>query len=318
MKTILITGGAGFVGSHLCKRLLEDGNNVMCLDNLQTGSKKNIEPFMGDERFTFLEMDVRDAKVRDLDIRFDEIYNLACPASPIHYQADPIGTTMACTIGMRNILELANRCGARILQASTSEVYGQPLEHPQKETYLGNVNPCGIRSCYDEGKRCAESLCFDYNRKYGTDVKVVRIFNTYGERMAVNDGRVVSNFIVQALNGEPITIYGDGKQTRSFQYVSDLVEGMIAMMNSNQHGPINIGNPQEYTMNELAEKIIELTGSRSEIVYKELPSDDPLQRRPDISKAKELIGWEPKVDVDEGLKKTIEYFNCKFNNFESA
>lgn len=304
-KKILVTGGAGFIGSHLCERLLAEGNTVICLDNFFTGSKKNIEHLLTNSEFTLVEHDV----TVEYQITVDEIYNLACPASPIHYQSDPIKTIKTSTVGMVNMLELAMKCEAKLLQASTSEVYGDPQVHPQKEDYWGNVNPIGIRSCYDEGKRVAETLCMDYHRERGVAVRIVRIFNTYGERMHENDGRVVSNFVVQALRGDPITIQGDGTQTRSFAYVSDTVDGLIRMMEQDKSvGPVNIGNPTENTVKELAEKIISLTGSESKIVFKTLPQDDPKRRRPDISLAKELLGWEPKILLEEGLKKTIEYF----------
>lgn len=310
MKKILITGGAGFIGSHLCEKLLSYGNIVVCFDNLQTGSKDNISQFLSNENFLFIEGDVTESMKKLHDFNFDEIYNLACPASPIHYQKDPIKTTLTSVLGAKNVLDLAIMCNAKVLQASTSEVYGDPMIHPQKEEYYGNVNPNGIRSCYDEGKRCAESIFFDYHREYGARIKVVRIFNTYGGRMTKNDGRVVSNFILQALKGESITIYGNGLQTRSFQYVSDLVDGMIKMMASDDDftGPVNLGNPEEYTMIELAEKIIKLTNSNSKIIFKSLPQDDPQKRRPDISLAKQKIGWQPVVSVDDGLKITIKYF----------
>ena len=307
MKTILVTGGAGFVGSHLCERLIADGHKVVCLDNLITGSKGNIAHLMDNPCFEFVEKNICDTDIIQYD-GFDEIYNLACPASPIHYQNSPVETTMTCTQGVYNILTLATKCGAKILQASTSEVYGNPEVHPQKENYFGNVNPCGIRSCYDEGKRCAESLCFDFHRLYGTQIRVIRIFNTYGERMAVNDGRVVSNFIIQALKGEDMTIYGDGEQTRSFQYVSDLVEGMLKMMDNDFIGPLNIGNPSEYTINQIAEIIRDMANSKSEIVHFTALKDDPVLRRPDISKAKSVLDWKPTVSLVEGLNKTINYF----------
>lgn len=307
MKTVLITGGAGFVGSHLCDRLIKD-NNIICLDNLYTGSMENISHLIGNPRFRFIKADITN------DLQFDgidEIYNLACPASPVHYQSDPIGTTLTCTVGVNNILRLATRLNAKVLQASTSEVYGNPLVYPQKEDYFGNVNSCGVRSCYDEGKRCAESIFFDYHRKYGTDIKVVRIFNTFGERMAVNDGRVISNFIVQALKGEDITIYGDGEQTRSFQYVSDLIDGLVLMMNSKETGAINIGTHHEFTINQIADIIKRETGSKSRIVHLPAMSDDPVVRRPDITKAEKLLGWSPKVSFEDGLMRTIGYFKEK-------
>lgn len=306
MKHILVTGGAGFIGSHLCERLLKEGNNVICMDNYFTGRKENIIHLLNNPYFELVRHDV----TFPYYIEVDEIYNLACPASPVHYQFDPISTVKTSVIGAINMLGLAKRVKARILQASTSEVYGDPFIHPQKEEYWGNVNPIGERSCYDEGKRCAETLFMDYHRQNHTDVKIIRIFNTYGPRMRPDDGRVVSNFIMQALRGEDITVYGSGRQTRSFQYIGDLVEGMVRMMASeNFTGPVNIGNPVEFTMLELAEKVIGLTGSSSKIAYLPLPADDPRQRQPDISLAKEkLNGWEPTVCLEEGLKKTVEYF----------
>lgn len=305
-KRILVTGGAGFLGSHLCERLLEQGNDVICMDNLFTGSKDNIRHLLDNPYFEFIRHDV----VEPMTVEVDQIYNLACPASPVHYQFDPIKTAKTSVMGALNTLELAKKCNARILQASTSEVYGDPEVHPQPESYRGCVNPIGIRSCYDEGKRMAETLFFDYHRQSGVDIKVIRIFNTYGPRMSRNDGRVVSNFIVQALNGDDITIYGDGKQTRSFCYVDDLIEGMIRLMNSRDGftGPVNIGNPGEFTMLELAKKVIELTGSKSKIIHMPLPSDDPTQRRPVIELAKKELDWEPAIQLEEGLKRTIEYF----------
>ena len=309
MKQILVTGGAGFVGSHLCERLLEDGNDVICLDNFYSGAKENVWHLIGRPGFELVRHDVTDP----YRIEVDEIYNLACPASPVYYQYDPIQTTKTSVFGTFHMLGIAKRTHAKILQASTSEVYGDPEIHPQPETYRGNVNPIGLRSCYDEGKRCAESLCFDYHRIHGVKAKVVRIFNTYGPRMAVNDGRVVSNFIVQALRGEDITIYGDGSQTRSFQFVSDLIEGLVRMMATEDTftGPVNLGNPGEFTMLELAEKVGRMTGSRSKLVFRPLPADDPKMRRPDITLAKTHLAWEPKVPLDEGLKKTIDYFKEK-------
>ena len=306
MKQILVTGGAGFIGSHLCERLVKEGNAVICLDNFYSGSKSNIWPLIGHPGFELVRHDVTEPYRAEID----EIYNLACPASPVFYQYDPIQTTKTSVIGTFNMLGLAKRTKAKILQASTSEVYGDPARHPQEESYWGNVNPIGIRSCYDEGKRCAESLCFDYHRIHGVDVKVIRIFNTYGPRMAVNDGRVVSNFVVQALKGEDLTIYGDGTQTRSFQFVSDLVEGMIRMMATPKGftGPVNLGNPGEFTMIELAEKVLSKVGGKSKIVFKPLPDDDPKMRRPDITLAKKELGWEPKVSLDEGLDEVISYF----------
>ena len=306
MRRILVTGGAGFIGSHLCSRLVSEGNDVICVDNLFTGTKKNIEGLLDNHHFEFLRHDV----TQELLVEVDQIYNLACPASPVHYQYNPVKTMKTSVMGAINMLGLAKRVKARILQASTSEVYGNPNVHPQPEEYWGNVNPIGIRSCYDEGKRAAETLFFDYHRQNNVDIKVIRIFNTYGPNMNVNDGRVVSNFIVQALKGEDITIYGDGTQTRSFCYVDDLVDGMIRMMNSRDGftGPVNLGNPGEFTMLELAQKVISITGSKSKIVYKPLPQDDPTQRKPVITLAKEELGWEPKIMLDEGLKKTISYF----------
>lgn len=305
MKQILVTGGAGFIGSHLCKKLVGDGSNVICLDNLFTGSLENIKPLMSYSNFKFVEADIEN----EIDFEVDQIYNLACPASPPHYQFNPVKTVRTSVVGITNMLDLAKKYSATILQASTSEVYGDPLEHPQKETYWGNVNPIGIRSCYDEGKRCAETLMMDYHRQYGADIKIVRIFNTYGPNMHPNDGRVVSNFIVQALKNEDITIYGDGSQTRSFCYVSDLVEGIIRMMNSTSiTGPINLGNPNEKSILEMAELIINKIGSNSKLIYKPLPKDDPVKRKPGISLAKEFLDWAPEVDLDEGIDKTINYF----------
>jgi len=305
-KSVLVTGGAGFLGSHLIDRLLADGNEVVCIDNFFTGSKHNIEHLFDDPRFEFIRHDV----TFPLYLEVDEIFNLACPASPIHYQHDPVQTTKTSVHGAINMLGLAKRLGCKILQASTSEVYGDPEINPQVESYWGRVNPIGPRSCYDEGKRCAETLFFDYHRQHALETKVVRIFNTYGPRMHANDGRVVSNFIVQALQGKPITIYGDGSQTRSFCYVDDLIEGMVRMMatDATVTGPINIGNPHEMSMLSLAEYIIELTGSTSELERKPLPADDPRQRRPDILAAGDVLGWAPEVGVEIGLKKTIEYF----------
>lgn len=304
---ILVTGGAGFLGSHLCDRLIQNGDEVICVDNLFTGSLDNIRDLVQNPRFTFLAHDITEPI---FNIEVDQIYNLACPASPPHYQYDPIKTTKTSVFGILHMLGLAKRCNARILQASTSEVYGDPLVHPQPESYRGNVNPDGIRSCYDEGKRMAESLMFDYHRQHNVEIKIIRIFNTYGPRMNPNDGRVVSNFIVQALQGKDITIYGDGNQTRSFCYVDDLIEGMIRLMNSEQgfSGPCNIGNPEEFTMLELAKKIIQLTDSNSKLVYCQLPADDPTQRKPVIELAKKELNWEPKVSLDDGLEKTIRYF----------
>ena len=304
-KRILVTGGAGFLGSHLCERLLARGQEVLCLDNYFTGSKENIRPFLDHPHFEAIRHDV----IHPIDLEVDEIYNLACPASPVHYQFDPVRTIQANVLGVTHLLELARRTKARILQASTSEVYGDPQIHPQTESYWGNVNPIGIRSCYDEGKRVAETLMMDYHRQYQVEIRIVRIFNTYGPRMAVNDGRVVSNFILQALQGKEITVYGDGSQTRSFCYVDDLIEGIIRMMEApGLTGPVNLGNPEEFTVLELAEKVIALTGSRSKIVYKPLPQDDPTQRRPDISLAKKFLSWEPKTRLEEGLKRAVAYF----------
>ena len=305
MKTILVTGGAGFIGSHLCEALLKQGHYVICLDNFFTGRKENIKHLMDFYNFELIRHDIIDP----IKLEVDEIYNLACPASPVHYQYNPIKTIKTSILGTMNMLGLAKRVKAKILQASTSEVYGDPLVHPQPESYRGNVNPIGPRSCYDEGKRAAETLCFDYHRQHKVDIRVVRIFNTYGPNMQFNDGRVVSNFIVQALKNEDITVYGDGKQTRSFCYVSDLVRGMIDFMNQEQHlGPINLGNDGEFTILELAEKVIQLTHSKSKITFKPLPEDDPLQRKPDLSLARKLINYEPKIKLEEGLIKTIEYF----------
>ncbi len=306
-KAILVTGGAGFLGSHLCERLLEAGHDVMCIDNFFTGTKRNIRHLHGHPRFELVRHDV----TFPLYIEVDEIYNLACPASPVHYQHDPVQTTKTSVHGAINMLGLAKRLKCRILQASTSEVYGDPTVHPQPETYWGHVNPIGPRSCYDEGKRCAETLFFDYHRQHALEIKVMRIFNTYGPRMHPNDGRVVSNFIVQALRGEPITLYGDGSQTRSFCYVDDLIEGMIRLMESPQDvtGPINIGNPGEFTIRQLAERVVDLTGSRSKIVFKPLPADDPKQRQPDITLARKHLDWQPAVTLEDGLKKTIAYFD---------
>ena len=306
MARILVTGGAGFLGSHLCDRLLDDGHDVLCVDNFFTGSKRNIAHRLGHPYFELIRHDV----TFPLYVEVDRIYNLACPASPVHYQHDPVQTTKTSVHGAINMLGLAKRLRARILQASTSEVYGDPEVHPQPEGYWGRVNPIGIRSCYDEGKRCAETLFFDYHRQHDLDIKVVRIFNTYGPRMHPNDGRVVSNFIVQALRGEDITIYGDGLQTRSFCYVDDLIEGFERMMATPTGftGPINIGNPGEFTMIELAEKVLSLVGGRSKLVFRPLPSDDPKQRQPDIALAKSELGWEPRVALEDGLKETIAYF----------
>jgi UDP-glucuronate decarboxylase len=308
-KKVLVTGGAGFLGSHVCERLLAAGNDVLCVDNYFTGSKDNILHLMANPKFELMRHDV----TFPLYVEVDEIYNLACPASPVHYQFDPVQTTKTSVHGAINMLGLAKRVKARILQASTSEVYGDPEIHPQTEAYWGKVNPIGIRSCYDEGKRCAETLFFDYWRQHALEIKVVRIFNTYGPRMHPNDGRVVSNFIVQALKGQDITIYGDGQQTRSFCYVDDLVEAMIRMMATRADftGPVNIGNPGEFSMLELAQKVIALTGSKSQLIFKPLPQDDPRQRRPDISLAKSELAWQPSIQLEEGLKKTISYFTNK-------
>lgn len=302
---VLVTGGAGFVGSHLCDRLLAEGFDVVCLDNLFTGSRANIAHLEGKSGFTFIEADVQ--KPFATDVQW--IFNLACPASPKHYQHDPVETVRTNVLGMINMLDLAKATGARVLQASTSEVYGDPLCHPQEEAYWGNVNPISKRACYDEGKRCAETLCFDYHREYGVDVRVIRIFNTYGPRMAMDDGRVVSNFILQALRGEDITVYGDGSYTRSFQYVDDLVEGMLRMMKKeNFTGPVNIGNPGEFTIVELAQHVIELTGSHSKIIHLPAVEHDPKQRKPDITLAKAQLDWEPRIPLRQGLEKTISYF----------
>ncbi|MDR2287019.1 MAG: SDR family oxidoreductase [Prevotellaceae bacterium] len=308
-KRILVTGGAGFIGSHLCARLLSENNEVICLDNYFTGSKSNIIDLLRNPGFEIVRHDI----INPYNIEVDEIYNLACPASPIHYQYNPIKTIKTSVMGAINMLGLAKRVDAKILQASTSEVYGDPNVHPQKENYWGHVNPIGIRSCYDEGKRCAETLFMDYHRQNKVKIKIIRIFNTYGPNMNPDDGRVVSNFIVQALKGEDITIYGDGSQTRSFQYIDDLIEGMIRTMNTSASftGPVNLGNPDEFSILELAEKIISLTKSKSKIVHCSLPSDDPKQRQPDISLAKEVLNWSPKIKLDEGLVKTIKYFKNK-------
>jgi UDP-glucuronate decarboxylase len=307
MKTILVTGGAGFIGSHLCERLLREGNEVICLDNFFTGYKRNVLKLTSNPNFEIVRHDITNPYYAEVD----EIYNLACPASPISYQYDPIKTINTSVIGAVNMLGLAKRVNAKILQASTSEVYGDPTIHPQTEDYWGNVNPIGLRSCYDEGKRCAESLFVNYHQQNNVKIKIIRIFNTYGPNMDINDGRVVSNFIVQSLKGKDITIYGDGTQTRSFQYVNDLIEGMIRMMNSEDSflGPVNIGNPNEFSMLELAKAIIKLTNSKSKVIFKPLPIDDPKQRQPNIDLAKKMLnGWEPKIELEEGLSKTIEYF----------
>ena len=306
MKKILVTGGAGFLGSNLCERLLDEGHLVFCLDNFFTGRMVNIQPLLKNKNFVLVRQNVIDK----FDIAVDEIYNLACPASPIHYQQYPVETTKTSVLGIINMLDLATKFKSKLLQASTSEIYGDPLVHPQKEDYQGNVNPIGIRACYDESKRVSESLCFDYHREYGTRIKVIRIFNTYGPNMGANDGRVVSNFICQALKGEDITIYGDGSQTRSFCYVDDLIDGMIKMMNSDDKflGPVNLGNPGEFTVKELAEKVITITHSHSKLSFQILPKDDPTQRRPVIDLAREKLGWEPKVMLEEGLERTTDYF----------
>lgn len=308
---ILVTGGAGFIGSHLCRRLVRDGNFVICVDNMFTGTRENITDLLSNGNFELIVHDI----IQPLDIDgLDQIYNLACPASPVHYQFNPVKTIETNVIGTINVLNLANKNHARVLQASTSEVYGDPLMHPQREEYWGNVNPIGKRSCYDEGKRAAETLFFDYHRQYGVDIKVARIFNTYGPNMQKNDGRVVSNFIVQALAGNNITIYGDGSQTRSFCFVSDQVEGIVRLMNSNSQitGPINIGNPTETTVYELAEKIVDITKSSSEIVFEKLPEDDPKKRKPDIALAKQYLEWKPQVNLNDGLSETIRYFSQRF------
>ncbi|WP_353334014.1 UDP-glucuronic acid decarboxylase family protein [Bacteroides sedimenti] len=314
MKRILVTGGAGFIGSHLCTRLINDGHSVICLDNYFTGDRANVWHLMNNPRFELVRHDI----INPYSAEVDEIYNLACPASPIHYQYDPVKTIKTSVMGAVNMLSLGRHVNAKVLQASTSEVYGDPIVHPQKEEYWGNVNPVGIRSCYDEGKRCAETLFMDYHRQKKLKIKIIRIFNTYGPNMHPNDGRVVSNFIVQALKNEDITLYGDGSQTRSFQYVDDLVEGMVRMMNTEDSfvGPINIGNPNEFTIKQLAEKVIELTGSSSKFVFKPLPGDDPKQRQPDISLAKEKLNWEPTVQLEEGLIKTINYFKSVISRKE--
>jgi len=303
---ILVTGGSGFLGSHLCERLLREGNEVLCLDNFFTGQKQNVVPLMANPYFELIRHDVSEPYFTEVD----EIYNLACPASPVHYQFDPVQTTRTSVLGALNMLELAKRTKARVFQASTSEVYGDPDVHPQPESYWGKVNPIGIRSCYDEGKRCAETLFFDYHRQHGVDIKVVRIFNTYGPRMHPQDGRVVSNFIVQALRGQDITIFGGGQQTRSFCYVDDLIEGFVRLMGTKTGftGPVNIGNPGEFTMLELAEKVIRLTGTKSKLTFQPLPADDPRQRKPDISLAQKALSWNPTVDLEEGLKRTIAFF----------
>jgi len=306
MKRVLVTGGGGFIGSHLCERLLKEGNEVLCVDNYFTGAKSNVAHLINNPYFEVLRHDI----TFPLYVEVDEIYNLACPASPIHYQVDPVQTIKTAVHGAINMLGLAKRLKIRILQASTSEIYGNPAVHPQPETYWGSVNPIGLRSCYDEGKRCAETLFFDYHRQHKIRIKVARIFNTYGPRMHPNDGRVVSNFIVQALKGEDNTVYGDGSQTRSFCYIDDMIDGMIRLMNTTDDftGPVNLGNPSEISIVKLAEKVLKITGSKSKIVFKPLPQDDPVRRCPDITLAKERLGWQPKVSLDEGLEKTIEYF----------
>ena len=305
-KRVLVTGGAGFLGSHLCERLLREGDDVLCVDNYFTGRKDNIAPLIGNPHFEAMRHDV----TFPLYVEVDEIYNLACPASPVHYQYDPVQTTKTSVIGAINMLGLAKRIGAKILQASTSEVYGDPTVHPQTEDYRGNVNPLGPRACYDEGKRCAETLFFDYHRQHSVRIKVARIFNTYGPRMHPNDGRVVSNFIVQGLRGEDITLYGDGSQTRAFCYVDDLIDGLMRLMATGADipGPINIGNPHEIPVRELAERVIRLTGSASQIIHRPLPQDDPMQRCPDITKARAVLGWQPSIALDQGLQRTVEYF----------
>ena len=309
-KRVLVTGGAGFLGSHLCKRLLDNDYNVIAVDNLHTGSIQNIEPLLTLDEFEFIEHDITEP----LQIKVDQIYNLACPASPVHYQTDPVKTIQTNVHGVINMLDLAKNINAKILQSSTSEVYGDPLEHPQKEEYWGNVNPIGYRSCYDEGKRCAETLFFDYHRQYNIKIKVARIFNTFGPSMAINDGRVVSNFILQALENKPITIYGEGEQTRSFCYVDDLIEGLISLMNTDDSftGPVNLGNPNEMQIKILAEKIIKMTNSSSIIEYKILPVDDPVKRKPDISLAQKVLDWNPNINLEEGLARTISYFEKQF------
>jgi len=305
-KRILVTGGAGLIGANLCRQLLEEGHSVLCLENFFTGTRRNVLPLLGRRRFILIEQDV----TAPIDVQVDEIYNLACPASPVHYQVDPVQTTKTSVIGALNVLDLARRLEVPIFQASTSEVYGDPEMHPQREEYWGHVNPVGPRSCYDEGKRCAETLFFDYHRQYGVAIKVARIFNTYGPRMHPQDGRVVSNFIVQALRGEDITIYGDGSQTRSFCYVDDLVDGIVSLMAAPAAviGPINLGNPVQFTVRQLAEEVLAITGSRSKLVFRDLPVDDPRQRRPDISKASALLGWAPQIQLREGLRRTVDYF----------
>lgn len=313
----LVAGGAGFIGSHLCRRLLQEGRQVVCIDNLQTGDIRNIQPLINHPQFRFVNHDIVEPYT-GLE-RIDEIYNLACPASPIHYQDDPIHTTKSCVIGTLNLLELAQKHSCTFLQASTSEVYGDASVHPQPESYWGNVNPIGLRSCYDIGKRCAESLCMDFHRKHGVKVKIIRIFNTYGPRMAIGDGRVVSNFIVQALSDKPITIYGDGSHTRSFQYVDDLIDGMMRMMQTEDDftGPINLGNPDERSVRELAELVVRLTGSKSQLTFLPMPPDDPHHRQPDITLAKTILRWKPMVPLEEGLIQTIEYFKDKLRDLQT-
>ena len=310
MKRILITGGAGFIGSHLSEKLLNEGNDIICLDNFFTGSKDNIRHLIGNNKFELVRHDI----IKEYFAEVDQIYNLACPASPIHYQYNPIKTMKTSVMGVINMLKKKKRCNARILQASTSEVYGNPVIHPQVETYWGNVNPIGLRSCYDEGKRCAETLMMDYNRQNNIDIRIARIFNTYGPNMAINDGRVISNFIIQALKNEPITVYGKGTQTRSFCYVTDMIDALVKLMESNFIGPVNLGNPEEYKIIELAELIIELTNSKSKIIFEALPSDDPVQREPDISLAKIKLNWEPSTPLKEGLLLTINYFDKVLSN----
>ena len=306
MKRILVTGGAGFLGSFLCEKLLKEGNEVISLDNYFSGNKRNIEHLLANSRFETIRHDI----TQPIHLEVDEIYNFACPASPVHYQHNPVHTTKTCVMGAINMLELARNVKAKIIQASTSEIYGDPLVHPQKEEYWGNVNTMGARSCYDEGKRAAETLFFDYHKQYGVEIKIIRIFNTYGPRMSIDDGRVVSNFIVQALRGEDLTVYGKGDQTRSFCFVDDLVEGITNFMNlkSDEIGPINLGNPEEFTILELAEKVLKLTNSKSKIIYSTLPQNDPMQRKPVIERAKNLINFSPKIDLEKGLEKTIQYF----------
>jgi UDP-glucuronate decarboxylase len=311
MKTILITGGAGFLGSHLCRKLLSQDNHITCIDNLLTGSQKNIDELQSNQNFEFINHDI----TNQFKGEYDEIYNLACPASPIHYQTDPIKTMKTSILGSINLLELAKQHNSKIFQASTSEIYGDPEMHPQEESYWGHVNPIGPRSCYDEGKRCAETLFFDYHRQHNLDIKLVRIFNTYGPRMNPHDGRVVSNFIVQAIKGDDISIYGDGSQTRSFCYVEDMIDGFVSMMSSSENisGPINLGNPIEFSILELAEKVINMIGGKSKVVFNDLPIDDPKKRKPDIMKAKNDLDWSPKVSLDEGLEMTINYFKMLLN-----